>query len=492
MGALVNGISKHRPYRSQLIKFGWKHRMIEKRIEVADPQLVDKAAREMGGLAMGCTDAAGHVMAVTESIKRQVAVLGELQNVVGSLEADQRQATDAADEARTLSERARNRLSEGGETIARSVAEFGELTALVKSMGLQMTSVSAAMAQVSRTIETIDRIARTTNMLALNAAIEAEKAGDAGRTFAVVAAEVKKLALDTRSATVEISMTMESLNREGGVFLRDLTDGVTRATAAEKAFVRVNGTVSEVMALVDQMDAQAEDIARATNMIHKRVCRVGDELDGFSEDARANETLLGVAHSRMGDLETRANEMLDLIVHSGFALDDRRFVDLALDSGTEVRQNIEAALAKREIFAADVFDTTYRPVEGSNPQQYDNRFNEAADRLIQPILDRVSLSDPRIIGAAVTDVNGYLPTHLSSKSQKQRPNDPAWNALNSRNKCNFLDDATARAIASTADFMLTTYRQDLGVNGYRPVKNCFVPLIINGRRWGNFEIAYVD
>ena len=359
-------------------------------------------------------------------------------------------------------------------------------------MGLQLTNVTTAMAQVSRTVETIDRIARTTNMLALNAAIEAEKAGDAGRTFAVVAVEVKKLALDTRTATVEISRTMESLNREGDKFLRDLTDGVARATAAEKGFVRVNDTVSEVMALVDQMDAQAEDIARATSMIHERVCRVGDELDGFSDDARANESLLGVAHSRMGDLEVRANEMLDLIVHSGFALDDRRFVDLALDSGAEVRQSIEAALASHDIFATDVFDTHYRPVAGSNPQQYNNRFNEAADRLIQPILDRVSQSDPRIIGAAVTDVNGYLPTHLSSKSHKQRSDDPAWNALNSRNKCNFMDDATARAIASTADFMLTTYRQDLGVNGYRPVKNCFVPLVINGRRWGNFEIAYID
>jgi methyl-accepting chemotaxis protein len=466
--------------------------MIEKRIEVADPQLVDKVARGMGGLAIGCTDAAGHVMAVSDSIQRQVAVLGELQNVMGSLEADQRQATDATDEARAISESARARLSEGGETIARSVAEFGELTALVKGMGLQLTSVTAAMAQVSRTVETIDRIARTTNMLALNAAIEAEKAGDAGRTFAVVAAEVKKLALDTRTATVEISRTMESLNREGDIFLRDLTDGVARATAAEKGFVRVNDTVSEVMALVDQMDSQAEDIARATNMIHERVCRVGDELDGFSDDARANENLLSVAHSRMSDLEVRANEMLDLIVHSGFALDDRRFVDLALDSGAEVRQSIEAALANHDIFVADVFDTNYRAVAGSNPQQYDNRFNEAADRLVQPILDRIAQSDPRIIGAAVTDVNGYLPTHLSSKSHKQRPDDPAWNALNSRNKCNFMDDATARAIASTADFMLSTYRQDLGVNGYRPVKNCFVPLVIHGRRWGNFEIAYID
>ncbi|CAN5281431.1 methyl-accepting chemotaxis protein [soil metagenome] len=466
--------------------------MIETRIEVADPQLVDKASREMGGLAIGCTDAAGHVKEVTDSITRQIAVLGELQNVMASLEIDQRQVTDATDEARTLSEGARSRLAEGGEIIARSISEFGEVTALVRTMGLQLTGLAAAMQQVRRTTETIDRIARTTNMLALNAAIEAEKAGDAGRTFAVVAAEVKKLALDTRGATVEIGMTIETLSREAEVFMRDLAEGVARASKAETGFVRVNETMSEVIALVDRVDTQADDIARATSMIHERVCRVGDELDGFSSDARANHSRLGVAHSNMGSLEVRANEMLDMIVHSGFARDDRRFVDLAMNGGLEVQQSVEAALDARETTASEVFDTAYRPVEGSNPPQYENRFNDTADRLIQPILDRISQSDPRIIGAAVTDINGYLPTHLSSKSHRQRPDDPAWNALNCRNKCNFMDDATARAIASTADFMLTTYRQDLGINGYRPVKNCFVPLIINGRRWGNFEIAYVD
>ena len=53
-----------------------------------------------------------------------------------------------------------------------------------------------------------------------------------------------------------------------------------------------------------------------------------------------------------------------------------------------------------------------------------------------------------------------------------------------------MDDETARAVASDADFMLTTYRQNLGENGYRTVKNVFVPLSFNGKRWGNFEIAY--
>jgi len=466
--------------------------MLETRIEAADPRLVDKAARGIGGLAIGCTDAAGHVKAVTDSIARQIAVLGELQSVMSSLETDQRQVTDATDEARTLSESARKRLADSGETITQSIVEFGELTALVMRLGTQLTSFASAMQQVRRTTDTIDTIARTTNMLALNAAIEAEKAGDAGRTFAVVAAEVKKLALDTRGATVEIAATMDSLSREGESFMNDVMDGMARAREAEKGFARVNETMTEVVSLVVQVDRQADDIARATSMIHERVLRVSDELEGFSGDARANSGRLEDAHSRMGALELQANAMLDTIVHSGFALDDRQFVDRALEGMAEVVHAVEAALQSHELSDDEVFDTRYRKVEGSDPPQFDNRFNSFADRVIRPVLDRLSKADPRIIGAAVTDVNGYLPTHLSAKSQPPRNGDPAWNALNCRNRRIFMDDATARAIESTADFMLTTYRQDLGINGYRAVKNCFVPLVFNGRRWGNFEIAYVD
>src|SRR3546814_8910289 len=70
------------------------------------------------------------------------------------------------------------------------------------------------MEQVQQVSQSIEAIAKTTNMLALNAAIEAERAGDAGRTFAVVAAEVKKPAQNTRGATDEIRRSIGSLAAE--------------------------------------------------------------------------------------------------------------------------------------------------------------------------------------------------------------------------------------------------------------------------------------
>lgn len=463
--------------------------MIETKIEAADPGAVDRVARQCGEVAIGCTDAGGTVEQVADSIDGQISVIDELQAVMGSLETDQRQVTDATDEARLLAESARARLAEGGQTIASTITELGELTALVMRLGRQITSFSAAMQQVRRTAETIDTIARTTNMLALNAAIEAERAGPAGRTFAVVAAEVKKLALDTRAATEEIGLTMDSLSREGEGFMAELQSGMARSREAEQAFTRVTETVNEVTRLVDQVDAQAVDIARATSLIHGSVCRVGDELDRFSDAARANSDLLGNARAAMNGLERQANVMFDTIVHSGFAVEDRKFVDITLAERDRFLALTEAALDAGELDMASLFDADYRLIAGSNPERFDTRLNTFADRVWRPELDRIVKRYANIISNACSDRNGYLPTHTSTYSRTPTGN-PDHDAAYCRNRRILLDDGDVIAKASEKPFHLSVYRRENEDGSFHVVRNVYAPLYIRGRRWGDYEVAY--
>jgi methyl-accepting chemotaxis protein len=459
-------------------------------IEEVTENAVRAVARDCGSLSMECSDVAGYVQGVATRIGDNLKMLDQLEEVTIRLLADQARVSDSTDEARLLSEQAKAKLDAGREAIDGTIAGFKGLTELVVQLGERMAGFASAMNQVQMVSSTIETIARKTNMLALNATIEAARAGDAGRSFAVVAAEVKKLAHDTRAATSQIASTIGELTREAGAVTTEIKTGVERSRAAQSGFGMISETVREVSEIVGMVDRQTEGIAHSTSMIQTSVDRVKAGLTDFAGDARANGSELLSAQKRLSHLEMLSSTMLDTLANSGAEIDDTPFILKAQEACRQIQAVVERAIDAGEISVDEVFDTNYQIVEGSNPVQYDTRFNESADRHIRPILDRVKASDGRIIGSAIGDMNGYLPTHLTERSHPQGP-DPVWNDAHCRNKRILIDDATRSALNSEKPATLYTYRMELGEK-HIPVKNVFVPLWIRGRRWGNYELAYRD
>ena len=459
-------------------------------IEEVTENAIRAVARDCGLLSMECSDVAGYVKGVSERIGEHLKVLDQLEEVTTRLLADQARVSDSTDEARLLSEQARTKLEAGREAIDSTIDGFKGLTELIVQLGERMAGFAAAMNQVQTVSSTIETIARKTNMLALNATIEAARAGDAGRSFAVVAAEVKKLAHDTRAATSQIASTIGELTREASAVTTEIKTGVERSRAAQSGFSVINDTVREVSEIVGMVDRQTEGIAHSTSMIQTSVDRVKAGLTDFAGDARDNGSELLTAQKRLAHLEHLSNSMLDTLANSGAEIDDTPFILTAQEACRRIKAAIERAIDEGEVALEDVFDRDYKVIEGSNPVQYTVRFNDAADKHVRPILDRVKASDARIIGSAIGDMNGYLPTHLSERSHPQGP-DPVWNDAHCRNRRILIDDTTRAALASDKPATLATYRMELG-DKFIPVKNVFVPLWVKGKRWGNYELAYRD
>jgi len=459
--------------------------------ERADGEAISQVARNCGRLAIECSDVSGYVAGVSGRISANLKTLDALEQVTGRLLGDQAQVADSTDEAHMLAEQAREKLEQGRAAIEDTIGVFKGLTGLVVQLGERMAGFAEAMNGVQRVSASIETIAKKTNMLALNATIEAARAGEAGRSFAVVAAEVKKLAHDTRAATSEIASTVASLTREAEAVTTEIKAGVEKSHAAQSSFTRIDETVRDVSDLVGMVDRQTSGIAQSTSLIQQSVDRMKSGLEAFAADARANGGQLTEAHERLGRLELLSNEMLDRLASSGVAIDDTPFIHFAQSAMREIKAAIDAGISRGEVSEADIFDTDYREMPGTNPVQFEVRFCDFADRHVRPILDRLMADQPRLIATAITDNNGYLPTHISARSQPQGP-DPVWNAEHCRNRRNFIDDITRRALASTKEAMLATYGMDLGSGRYLPVKNVFVPLFVAGRRYGNFELAYRD
>ena len=464
--------------------------MKHEKIEITDPTLIDAVARSCGDVTVGCAD----VGVLVEEVMTNAGEMRErreaLQDVIAKLADDQKRVTDSTDEARLLSKRAKEDLHSSTDVIRMSMQEFVDLTDLVVALAQHITGFAGAMDQVRRVSQNIDDIANTTSILALNAAIEAHRAGAAGATFAVVAAEVKQLAFNTREATDEISATVNSLGVEAESLVSKIERGVAKGNDAQKNFQRIDDTVNRISDLVSQVDNQNSDIAQNTGLIHNKVQQVQEVLDHFSESADRNTVALEAAKNKVGDVETTSKAMFSQLVRSGFASEDRKFVDMAITGRDEMVEIVEQAVASGELARDALFDRQYVEISGSDPVRYDNRFNAFADAHIRPLLDKYKDMDA-VIACVTSNIDGYLPTHVSERSLE--PNgDPEHDDKYCRNRRKLLDDLTKQAIAEKDQpYNVSVYRFVKTADGQSAAgKQVFVPLFFDGEYWGNFEILY--
>ena len=457
--------------------------------DVAKSHSIDRISLNCGEVTVGCSDVAGIVQSVIDSSERLRAEHDALRGTVRELEADQRRVSEASDEARILSERAIGRLGEGTDLIHASLGQISGLLNLVEALSQHVTGFAAAMEQVRRCSQDIEQIAETTNILALNATIEAHRAGEAGRAFAVVANEVKSLASETRKATDEIARTVDALGAEAESVIGRIEDGAKASDEAKASVTRIETTINGVVNLVGEVDAQNDQIARSTGTISGHVDNVHAVLANFERAASENERKLSAAHHRIEDLELTASEMFDAIVKAGLSPEDSAMVERAQTYAREISEIAERALAEGRLSPAQLFDSDYREIPGSNPVRYRTELSDWADAEWRPIIDRVAALGAPIKMCSQADMNGFLPTHVSDRSRRPT-GDLAHDTKYCRNGRILLDPIDRKAKQSSDPYMMAVYRQEGDGRTYEVVRNVYVPLIINGRRWGDFEVAY--
>lgn len=450
---------------------------------------IDGISQRCGEVTVGCSDVAGVVSKVIRSFEALRSEHAQLQGTIDQLDADQRMVSEACDESRLLSERALERLAEGRSHIRSSLEQISGLVEAVEALAQHITGFAAAMDQVKRSSREIEDIADKTNILALNAAIEAHRAGEAGRTFTVVATEVKSLAGDAQQASAEITRTIEALSREAEQVMGRITLGAQQSGEAKKSVTSIEVTIGQVCELIAEVDNQNDQIVRNNARISEHVHQVSDVMDAFGEVVARNENHLHSAHTRIEQLELTASGMFDALVKAGLSPVDSAMVQSAQDKAREIAAITSAAIAAGEIGADALFDTDYREVPGSSPRRYRTRLSDWADRNWRPLLDRWTGSDARVAAVACTDMHGFLPTHLSRHSREPTGN-LAHDTEFCRNGRKILDAVDARAKQSRDDYMMAVYRRESDGEGYTVVRNVYVPLIIDGRRWGDLEMAY--
>ena len=441
-------------------------------------------------MSVDIVDVTGNVEEIAERVGEQSKLLSRLSTVSAEVNARNRQVAQSAEAAHQAALRAHADMDQSQAEADRSLDAIRKLADGVANIADQLNGLQEALERVGKVAQGINSIARQTNLLALNATIEAARAGDAGKGFAVVAGEVKNLAKQTSLATSEIDATLKDLAGKTAGLIRQSGEGVATAATVRVGTTAIGSVLESVRRAVGDLDGMVKGIAAGAAAIDDQCGHLTEDLTGLAEGVAGSAGTLDAARGRLSKLLTDSEVLMRDCAMSDVATVDSPFVKEARRVAQLISDRFELAIRDGAITLEALFDRDYRPIAGSNPVQYDVRYLSFTDRVLPDIQEPALAFDSRVMFCAAVDVNGYLPTHNKKFAQPQRPNDPVWNAAHSRNRRIFNDRVGLASGASTADFLIQSYRRDMGGGVFAAMKNVSAPILVQGRHWGGLRLAY--
>ena len=178
-----------------------------------------------------------------------------------------------------------------------------------------MSALGKQAESTGQILGVISDIADQTNLLALNAAIEAARAGEAGRGFAVVADEVRKLAEKTMSATREVGAAIIEIQdgtRKNVGHVEQVVNRIDEATALAGAS---GEALREIVSLVETTSSQVRSIATAAEQQSATSEEINRSVDEVNHISAATSEAMRLSTSSVAEL-TRQGQVLRELIES--------------------------------------------------------------------------------------------------------------------------------------------------------------------------------
>lgn len=273
-----------------------------------------------GTLVSGFTEAvatADRQSTLTSSSRNEIEAMAECARLTS------REALELAQ----ASMEARDQVRSGGDQVQQVATEMVDLSVIVSAAADEFASLRQEVGRIEEIVAIIRNIAGQTNLLALNAAIEAARAGEQGRGFSVVADEVRELAENTGSATLNVSEiiarigdSIDRLDRSLEQTRAGTADGVTRASEASAVLSHIAATSHQTLESVQVIAARADNdtqsagrVLEASSAVARLAGELDDQVHGCNTGLRTLMLGLVELKSLANQLETRRDRATTIL-----------------------------------------------------------------------------------------------------------------------------------------------------------------------------------
>jgi methyl-accepting chemotaxis protein len=273
---------------------------------LAQNEAVTMAAQKAEGVARALTENAGQLSARVEEVEsgaadqkkraaNTAAAVGEMSKAIGEMAANAARSTVVAEDAGKKAFQGEKLVEDMIGAVKTAQDQAASLKNNMSELGLQAEAIG-------RIMSVINDIADQTNLLALNAAIEAARAGEAGRGFAVVADEVRKLAEKTMAATKEVGQSIQNI--QNGT--KQAVGGVDQAVGSIERTTQLardsGGALAEIVGLVNQTTDRMRAIAVAVEEQSTVTAQINQDVADMAH----------IAENTLADMEQAATSVSGL------------------------------------------------------------------------------------------------------------------------------------------------------------------------------------
>lgn len=229
---------------------------------------------------------------------QQLSAVQETTVTMDQLSSSSQQSSRQAEAAVAGAKQALDRIEQGNQAVGRVLDEMDLLKARVDEITQQILSLSQQTHQIGSISDVVNDLSNQTNMLALNAAVEAVRAGEHGKGFGVVAAEIRKLSNDSRQSSEKINTLVQDIQQliESTVLVtkrgsKNVESGVEISQQTAQVFLDVAESMQNIVEGSQSIAMVSQQQALATEQVNQA-------MNNLTQGA--NETAQGINQIKVG------------------------------------------------------------------------------------------------------------------------------------------------------------------------------------------------